>query len=40
MTEMFFFPIKANWGSGVDFDDSDYGFKEEDKSRIKVTIDL
>lgn len=24
--------------SGVDFDDADYGFKEEDKSKTKVRL--
>jgi hypothetical protein len=27
---------EADWDSGVDFDDPDYGYKEEDKSAIKV----
>ena len=29
--------MKTYWPvSGVDFDDADYGFKEEDKSSVKV----
>jgi hypothetical protein len=29
--------VQADTTSGVDFDDADYGFKEEDKSRGKAS---
>ena len=36
---MFYLRLVAYYYRGIDFDDEDFGFKEEDKNSIKVSFD-